>query len=306
MKQLQENILEFYKKTSIYTNYGPYKKYFCSLPDDLNELTKLINNQYIHRKVLYKAYLENNKLKEEYPWYKYRLHDDILLTAPAITAELFRLESQGFTMERENKHKVIITCRYASVLLSSILKAKGYAARVRSGFSTLIFENENIDHWVVEYFNEEKRKWIMIDADILDSNIIKNYNNTNVSKKEFYTAAQAWLDVRSGKADCDIFVHGSHLKGLNMLARTLFFDFHALMNDEISYLFFPTYISEDDEFFNLSIDDLKELDDLAELMLSPDKNFDELRYIFRNDKKFRAINTPLLSDRDHLELKENA
>lgn len=37
-------------------------------------------------------------------------------------------------------------------------------------------------------------------------------------------------------------------------------------------------------------------------MLEPDKNFDQLRYIFRQDKKLRVINTPLLGDKDHLEL----
>ena len=65
-----------------------------------------------------------------------------------------------------------------------------------------------------------------------------------------------------------------------MLARTLFFDFHALMNNEVSYLLFPVYIDTSKEFFELGIDGLKELDDLAILMLGPDKNFDELRYLF--------------------------
>ena len=32
------------------------------------------------------------------------------------------------------------------------------------------------------------------------------------------------------------------------------------------------------------------------------KNFDELRYLFENDKKFRVLNTPLLGDKDHLEI----
>lgn len=39
-------------------------------------------------------------------------------------------------------------------------------------------------------------------------------------------------------------------------------------------------------------------------MLAPDKNFDELRYIFQYNKQFRVINTPLLGDQDHPELKE--
>ena len=52
-------------------------------------------------------------------------------------------------------------------------------------------------------------------------------------------------------------------------------------------------------------EDLKDLDDLASLMLDPNKNFDELRYLFYNDKKFRILNTPLISDNEHLELEIN-
>ena len=75
--------------------------------------------------------------------------------------------------------------------------------------------------------------------------------------------------------------------------------------DEISYLFKPSYIDDDNEFFNLTKEDLKDLDDLATLMLDPNKNFDELRYLFYNDKKFRILNTPLISDSEHIELEIN-
>lgn len=90
-----------------------------------------------------------------------------------------------------------------------------------------------------------------------------------------------------------------------MLAYTLFFDFHALMGDEISYLFKPSYIDNNNKFFNLTEEELKELDDLATLMLDPNKNFDELRNLFNNNKKLRIVNTPLISDKEHLELEIN-
>ena len=300
---MTDEIKKFYLKTSIYTNYSFYKKYFCeSLPQDLKELTLLINKQYIHRTILFKEYLLNGKIKEEYPWYKYRSHDDILLTVPAIVSELFRLDNRGFHDNRKTADKVIITCRYSAILLASILKARNIPARVRSGFTPLADKTINCDHWLVEYYNEKSKRWIQIDSDIIEVEGNKNYDNTDVKNSLYINAAEAWLNVRSGKDDLNNYLHGSHIKGLDMLAKALFFDFHAIMNDEVSYLFFPVYIDEDKEFFNLSIDELKELDDLAVLMLDIDKNFDELRYLYRNDKRFHAINTPLLSDKDHLEL----
>ena len=291
---MREDIADFYKQTSMYTNYEGFYNYFKSLPDDLDELSKLIRNNIMHRVTLLKAFKTSNEsITKKYPWYRNRCDDDILLTAPAMMSELFRQDKRGLTNSRRVEDMIVVTCRYVSVLTASILKAKGMIVRVRSGFAPWIRENEACDHWICQYYNKAEKRWVDYDVDeqIHDD-----------KTKKIITAAQSWLSVRAGKVDVNYFVHGTKTRGLPMLARSLFFDFHALMNDEISYLFFPTYIDTDKEFFKLSTDELKELDDLATLMLEPDKNFDQLRYIFRQDKKLRVINTPLLGDKDHLEL----
>ena len=213
-------------------------------------------------------------------------------------AELNRLDERGIFHGREISKKVVITCRYVAILIASILKAKGIPTRVRSGFASYLSDNgKSYDHWIVEYYNKEEKRFVICDPykNIGSRHIDMNYD-------DFGWVAKIWLDIRRGKDSIDKYIHGSSYQGLQMLARSLFFDFHALMNDEISYLFFPTYIDSDEEFFNLKPDDLKELDDLATLMLDPDKNFFELLYIIKNDKKLRVLNTPLLGDKDHLEL----
>lgn len=292
---MREDILNFYKETSMYTNYIGFYDYFKSLPDDLEELRKLIRKNIIHRVDLLKAFLTNDEaITKHYPWYRNRCDDDVLLTAPAMMAELFRQDQRGLTNDRKVEDMIVVTCRYVSVLTASILKAKGYSVRVRSGFAPWIRENEACDHWICQYYNHNEQRWVDYDVD--------EEVHDDPSKK-LIMAAEAWLDVRAGKKECNYFVHGSCLKGLPMLARSIFFDFHALMNDEISYLFFPTYIDTNEEFFNLSTDELKELDDLATLLLDPDKNFDEIKYLFRNDQKLRILNFPLTGDKDHLEVK---
>lgn len=171
---MRNEILEFYLKTSVYTNYFPFEDYYNSLPDDIEELSKLLCHQVIHRKELIKSYINKDdnsnleKIREEYPWYRNRCDDDILLTAPAITAELFRQDSRGFVMGREVKDRVVITCRYVSVLLASILKAKGIPARCRSGYANYFLEDrKNIyyDHWIVQYYNSTENRWVNVDAD---------------------------------------------------------------------------------------------------------------------------------------------
>lgn len=311
---MKEDILDFYLKMSIYTNYLPYEDYYKSLPDNIEELSKLLYHQVIHREELIRSYLndasrydninELKKIKEEYPWYRNRCDDDILLTAPAITAELFRQDARGFTMCREVKDRVVITCRYVSVLLASILKAKGIPARCRSGYANYFLKergNTYYDHWIVQYYDKKNKRWVNVDA---DNDYKVDFNQWDFPHKEFRWIAEVWLDVRKGKDSHENYIHGDRFNGLDNLAYALFFDFHALMNDEISYLFFPTVMDSKDEFFSLDVYELEKIDYLAELMLDPDKNFDELRYLFRNDKWLRVINTPLLGDYDHFELKK--
>ncbi len=59
------------------------------------------------------------------------------------------------------------------------------------------------------------------------------------------------------------------------------------MNNEIIFLHLPKYII--DKNFELSEDEFLELDELARLMLEPDKNFDKLNHIWENNEKFRTM-----------------
>lgn len=113
-----EKILEFYKNTSIYTNYGPYKDYFIGLTNNIYELARLVNIQTIHRGTLIRSYYRKTSIAKEYPWYRYRCEDDILLTAPSMMAELFRLDNRGIIPDRKIENKIVVTCRYVSILMA--------------------------------------------------------------------------------------------------------------------------------------------------------------------------------------------
>lgn len=300
----KEKILEFYKETSMYTNYGLYKDYFKTLTNEIGELAKLVNFQTIHRGTLIRSCLQKTEVSKKYPWYRYRCEDDVLLTAPSMVAELFRLDNKGMTLDRKIEDKIVVTCRYVSILMASILKAKGIPARCRAGFCVIEHRYNELlsgDHWIVQYYDKNEDRWINIDTNRI-SNLEEDKKYIDFKEGYFDFVAQVWLDVRSGKTDINHFIHGSRIKGLGMLARSLFYDFHALMNDEISYLFFPCFISNDEKFNQLTDEDFTDLDKLATLMLNPDENFDKLKEIFEKNKKYRVLNTPLISDSDHLEV----
>lgn len=55
----------------------------------------------------------------------------------------------------------------------------------------------------------------------------------------------------------------------------------------------PKYIQ--DKKFELTEEEYKELDDLAELMLDPNKNFDKLQKVWEEKPKFRIMSGALNS-----------
>ncbi len=302
---MRNQILEHYLKTGTYTYAGPYGEYFRSLPDEVDEIGHLVCAQVIHRVTLREGNTNaNDKLQygdmTRFPWYRMRCEDDILMTAAAMTAELFRLDERGFVPDRRTEDKIVVTCRYVSVLMSAILKARHIPCRSRSGFAPYCQPGKSMDHWINQYWNAKEERWVTFDADGFYDENGMNLGQYDIAEGKFDFAARAWLDVRGGKVDGSRFIYadGHGTCSLKAIIRALFYDFHSLMNDEISYQFQPCYI--DGKFEQLTEQDLAELDMLAELLLEPDKNFEKLIRLWDGEKKYRIMNSPLVGDYDNL------
>lgn len=302
---MKKKILEHYLRTGTYTYAGVYEEYFRTLPDNVAELGRLVCAQVIHRVTLHEGNTNANANLQygdmtKFPWYRMRCEDDILMTAAAMTAELFRLDGRGFVPDRAVEHKIVVTCRYVSVLMSAILKAKGIPCRSRAGFAPYFQSERSMDHWIDQYWDAKEERWVTIDADGFYDENGMNLGQYDIADGKFDYAGRAWLDVRSGSVDGTKFLYADGLGtcSLKAIIRVLFYDFHALMNDEISYQFQPCYI--DGKFELLTERDLKELDELAVLLTEPDKNFEELVDIWETKKKYRIMNSPLVGDYDNL------
>ena len=302
---MKNKILEHYLQTGTYTYAGAYGDYFRSLPDNVAKLGRLVCSQVIHRVTLHEGNTNANaKLQygdmTKFPWYRMRCEDDILLTATAMTAELFRLDERGFVPDRRVENKIVVTCRYVSVLMSAILKAKNIPCRSRAGFAPYFQPGKSMDHWINQYWSAEEARWVTIDADGFYDENGMNLGQYDIADGKFDHAAKVWLDVRNGSVDGTKFIYADGLGtcSLKAVIRALFYDFHALMNDEISYQFQPCYI--DNKFERLTEQDFKELDELARLLLSPDENFEKLAQIWETEKKYRIMNSPLVGDHDNL------
>lgn len=301
---MKDYILEHYKKTGIFTYAGCYKDYFCSLPDDVPTLGRLICSQVIHRVTLKEGNTNANRTllygdMDRYPWYRMRCEDDILLTAPALAAELFRLDERGFVKDREAEHKIVVTCRYVSVLMSAILKAKGIPARCRTGFAPYFKEGVSMDHWINQYYNEKEARWITFDADGFYEESGMPLSQYDIPADSFDWAAKAYLAVRNGETDGKQYLYADGLGtcSLPALVRYLIYDFHALMNQELTYTFLPSFLGG--RLDKLTEEELQELDALAAWLLEPDRYFHELCAFWERERKYRILNSPLVGDYDH-------
>ena len=301
---MNEKILEHYKKTGSFTYAGCYQEYFRSLPDDPAVLGRLICGQVIHRVTLKEGNTNANETllygdMDRYPWYRMRCEDDVFLTAAAMTAELFRLDERGFRAGRNVEHKLVVTCRYVSVLMSAILKAKGIPARCRAGFAPYFKEGVSMDHWTNQYYSEKEKRWITFDADGFYEENGMPLSQYDMPESSFDWVAEAYLSVRSGKTDGKQYVYADNLGtcSLPALIRYLIYDFHALMNQELTYTFLPAYL--EGRLDRLTEVELQEFDRLARWMLEPDRYFEELCTIWKQERKWRILSSPLVGESDH-------
>lgn len=287
---------EHYLAFSTFTNPGLYKDLLSALPDDVREIGLLVRQNFVHRTTLAWGNTKTNSdLRfgdmNEMPWWR-QPEDDNLATAAAMLAELYRRDDRGLTNDRAVADKLVLTCRYVAILMASTLKSKGIPARVRSGFAPYLINNKSIDHWITQYWSEAKGRWVTIDADGSISHN-GNFDPYDMPDGAFDWSAKAWPDVRQGKTAPAYYWNTADFDGLMPIAWELFYDFHCLMNNEIVYYHHPKMVCYN-EFPKLTKGQLKQLDDLATLMLNPDENFEALLNVWENNKDFRLLSGGLL------------
>jgi hypothetical protein len=128
------------------------------------------------------------------------------------------------------------TCRDFALMLCSILRQHAVPARVRCGFATYFTANPFEDHWVCEYWSEEKGGWALADAQLDElqrKHLRIDFDTTDLPPGKFFNAGQAWSMWRAGKADATTFGHGD-ARGAWFLRVNLMRDQLALRKREIS------------------------------------------------------------------------
>ena len=292
---MQQNMLDHYRAFSQFTYPGLYQERLQhDLPTDIRQLGLLVKRQVIHSGVLSMG-REGTKTNPAYGnihevhWYR-QGEDDYFPTAAAILAELYRRDPRGFVADRAVENKLIITCRFVAILMATILKTRGIPARVRAGYAPYILPDRPETHWITQYWHAPEERWMTIDADTSLEN--RPFDPFDMPPGTFDFAAHTWLAVREGRQDANAYAMNG-LSALESLATLVFFDFHCLMNNEITYLQAPVFITSD--FNTVEEEKLQEIDALARLMQQPDENFVQLQTLWETKRDFRLLRgSPLL------------
>ena len=113
-----------------------------------------------------------------------------------------------------------------SALHVAMLRAQGIPARARCGFGVYFEKGKYLDHWVTEYWNEEKKLWVLFDAQIDDRQrelFRVEFDTADVPRDQFVVAGDAWSLCRDGKTDPSAFgildMHGLWFIAGNLVRR---------------------------------------------------------------------------------------
>jgi len=300
--QLQDKIKKHYLSFGMFTCPGLYGDILKNdLPDNIKEIGLLVRKNFVHRKTLKAGNIGTNADLRfgdmtKVPWWS-QPEDDVLQTSGAMLTELYRRDYRGFTYNRRPQDKLILTCRYVSIMVASILKSKGIPCRVRAGHATYFnmgsLGNISTDHWINQYWDEIENRWVTIDVDGSLSLKDNSFDPYNIPDNTFDYAADVWLSVRAGKIEENHFYNAGGFWGLNTVLWSLIYDFHSLMNSEIIYSHVIAF-GLPNKFEKLTDEDLCKIDELARLMQKPDENFDKLKEIWETEKDFRLLEGGLL------------
>jgi hypothetical protein len=264
-----DNPLDFYKNYSKYTNPGKYTYLFENLPDSLQNLCELIKCQFIHPVDLgpYRNLIPESRHYE----------DRKFPSAEKLLTGLLALDTNGLTFERKPENRLVVTCRYHSILFASILKSRGIPVRLRYGFAPYLAPGTDlhISHAICEVWNEKEKRWMYVDPD---------RKMVDFNRDEFETGNEVWIALRNGEVKEPNKYGIPDTWGEIMILGTIYQDFLCVLGYEPLYWEYPVSQFLSNDISTVAPQRLKVLDEIANLMNNPDENLNELMEIYKKNK----------------------
>ncbi|WP_375776252.1 transglutaminase-like domain-containing protein [Bradyrhizobium sp. ma5] len=195
--------------------------------------------------------------------------------------EIVTRDARPLAVARAVNERQVGVCRHFTLLHVAMLRTQGIPARARCGFGAYFEAGKYLDHWVTEYWNEERKCWVLFDSQIDDRQrelFRIGFDAADVPRDQFLVAGDAWSLCREGSRDPGAFgILDMH--GLWFIAGNLVRDIGALNNREmLPWDVWGAMRMQDNEL------DLAFFDRLASVSREPDAHVDELGALDRDER----------------------
>ncbi len=264
--------VDAWRAPSAMSDAGSEARLFDGLPHDVGALAKVVQGLLMHEHVApaYGLSLSPEQHAQAHMRGVHKILDCIA-----------RQDGRVLQTKRPEAERVVGVCRHFTLLHVAMLRAQGVAARARCGFGAYFEKDKFVDHWVTEYWNEDRKRWILVDPQLDERQrqlFAVAFDTLDVPRDQFLVAGDAWQLCRTGKADPKAFgILDMH--GLWFIAGNVIRDVAALNNREmLPWDVWGAMRQSDAEL------DLPLIDRLARLSHAPDRHFDELRTVYQDER----------------------
>ncbi len=206
-------------------NTPEIKTLIMDIPDTVPEIVKCVQNTLLH---IFWAERYGEQLTEK------RSAEVNHRSAADILRQIYKYKPTSLQEKRTLSEKTIGNCRDFTVLSVALMREKGIPARARCGFgayfNTPEMKLKYIDHWVVEYWNKNRGRWVLVDSQIDDfkrRELSLDFDTLEVPYDKFITGGVAWQMCREEKADPATFGI-MEMKGMGFIAGNMVRDLAAL------------------------------------------------------------------------------
>ncbi len=268
--------MSYYSTQSETTAPGKYVGLYAQLPDDVRGMCEALHGTCIH---VFHAGRYGVSLDEAHR------NQTRVSRVEDILEVIYGRDRRPLVVPREPERRFVANCRQYAVLLCSMLRNKGVAARVRCGFATYFPGMVRMDHWICEYWNAVDGRWIMVDpqldvvqVDEMDISV----DPLDLPPGAFLTAGEAWRRCRERIDDPNRYGIGE-IYGMWFIRDNVVRDFMALNKREVMPWDCVGFMGK-----RTTSDASRDLTDrLADLSLHPDTRFRRLRAVFSSNPLFR-------------------
>jgi hypothetical protein len=278
----QQQVLDFYSCPGKMTSAGKFVSMLDTLPDDVAAIVRIVQGLGVYDVVAPNFYGFN--IPDE------RKNEIHIRSIEKMLDRLFAVDDQPLTVTRPVEKRLVCRCRNFSLLLLSMLRAKGVPARLRCGFAAYFNPGNFEDHWVCEYWNTAEERWVLVDAqldEVWREKLKIDFDILDVPRDRFLVAGDAWAKCRAGEANPSKFgISFADLHGLWFVAGNLVRDVAALNKMELLPWDIWGVQPKPDEQING--EHLEFFDKLTVLSRNPDVLFDELHKLYSENDALRV------------------